>query len=75
MTSDRDGERHSRRPASRLATFALLLAVVFGGGLTIGRAVGPIDEPTTIEPTVGVPAADPGPSPTSTPTTGHGEHP
>ncbi len=75
MTSDRDGERPSRGPASRLAMFAFLLAAVFGGGLAIGRAVGPIDEPTTTEPTVGVPAPDPRPVPAPTPTTGHGEHP
>jgi hypothetical protein len=55
--------------------FAFLLAAVFGGGLAIGRAVGPIDEPTTTEPTVGVPAPDPAPPPAPTPTTGHGEHP
>lgn len=68
-------ERLFRGPATRLPLFACLLAAVFGGGFAIGRAVGPIDEPTTTEPTVVVPAPEPGTAPAPTPTTSHGEHP
>jgi hypothetical protein len=31
-------------PLARLAAFALVLALLFGGGVAVGAAVGPLDE-------------------------------